>query len=273
MTDQSKTDRNSVRDILYRAGAEGTGLGAPVPFKSAREGLSGILARLEDGILPRRIGLNFDSGASLTLDIAERQILELNAIDLPGQDPALGPGPLSLDDAQALADLIEQVCDGADALRISYAISPDIDPAAGGVSLAALRRAAAVPPADLPQQGQLTWLDAIVDHPKVDIRSAVLIDVDEAHVVMGSREEAEALADWAVEMLDVFLADSFPLAPELETKGAVVFAPQQNGCHILLSGLRGQFLLALISGPDTTATLSAWQAVAETEIDGFLKAG
>ena len=73
-------------------------------------------------------------------------------------------------------------------------------------------------------------------------------------------------------MLDVFLADSFPLAPELETKGAVTFAPQQNGCHILLSGLRGQFLLALVSGPDTAGTLAAWQRISDTEIDGFLAA-
>jgi hypothetical protein len=73
-------------------------------------------------------------------------------------------------------------------------------------------------------------------------------------------------------MLDVFLADGFPLAPELETKGAITFAPQQNGSHILLAGLRGQFLLALVSGPDTAATLSAWQRVADDEVDGFLAA-
>ena len=85
--------------------------------------------------------------------------------------------------------------------------------------------------------------------------------------------EAEALADWAIEMLDVFLADGFPLAPELETKGALTFAPQQNGSHILLGGLRGQFLLALVSGPDTAATLAAWNRVAEREVDGFLEAG
>lgn len=267
------TSRNAVRDILYRAGAEGAGRGASVSFDTAKGGLAAILSKLDDGILPRRVGLVFDTGDSLTLDTAERQVLEVHAIEMRDRDVPLAPGPLGLDQAQALAETLTAACSAARSVRFSYDIAPDIDPAAGGVSLAALRRAAGVPERSEPQQGQLTWLDAIVDHPKVDIRSAVLIDVDEAHVVMGSREEAEALADWAVEMLDVFLADSFPLAPELETKGAVVFAPQQNACHILLSGLRGQFLLALVSGPDTAATLAAWQGVADAEVDGFLMAG
>jgi glycine/D-amino acid oxidase-like deaminating enzyme len=116
--------------------------------------------------------------------------------------------------------------------------------------------------------GSTTWLDAVVDSKEVDILSAVLIDVDEAHVIIGTKEEAEALADWAVEMLDVFLADGFPLAPELETKGAITFAPQQNGSHILLAGLRGQFLLALVSGPDTAATLRPGSASPMTRSTG-----
>jgi hypothetical protein len=143
----------------------------------------------------------------------------------------------------------------------------DIEPGGSGLSLSALRKAAALPDVVASQSGTTTWLDAVVDSAKVSVHSAVLIDVDEAHVIIGSKDEAEALADWAVEMLDVFLADGFPLAPELETKGAITFAPQQNGCHILLAGLRGQFLLALVSGPDTAGTLrpgSMWPMTRST---------
>jgi hypothetical protein len=266
------TERNSVRDILYRAGAEGAGLSAAHVYATPVQGLSLVLAELEGGVLPRRVTLAFDSGASVTLDMAERQVLELVAAEGPAVATRLPPGPLALDDAPALADLLAAFCRGAGSVRATWVLAEDIDPAAGGVSLEALRRSAGSPAKAPPVRGDVTWLDALVDHEQVDVRSAVLIDVDEAHVILGSQQEAEALADWAVEMLDVFLADSFPLAHELETKGAVTVGPQQNGAHILLAGLRGQFLLALVSGPDTAATLAAWQRIAEMEIDGFLPA-
>ena len=266
------TERNSVRDILYRAGAEGAALMAPRAFANPGQGLSVIFDHLQDGILPRRLTLAFDDDTRVTLDVAERQVLELVAAEGPAAGTRLPPGPLTLDDAKPLADLLSAICRGAGAVQIVWHMAEDIDPAAGGVSLEALRKTTGVPPRTPPARGDVTWLDALVDHEQVDVRSAVLIDVDEAHVILGSQAEAEALADWAVEMLDVFLADSFPLAHELETKGAVTFGPQQNGAHILLAGLRGQFLLALISGPDTAASLSAWQRIAEREIDGFMPA-
>ncbi|MDG4647763.1 hypothetical protein P6F26_04860 [Roseibacterium sp. SDUM158017] len=270
------TDRNVVRDILYRAGAEGASLTATRAFASATQGMSVILRQLEDCVLPRRFELLFDGGARVVLEVAERQILTLCDVELPAVardgGPSLSPGPLKTGDAEALAGLLTAMCRRAGSVRIACKAADDADLAGGGVSLSSLRRAAGVPATPRPQPGVTPWLEAMVDHAKVDVRSAVLIDVDEAHVVAGSKDEAEALADWAVEMLDVFLADGFPLAPELETKGAVTFAPQQNGCHILLAGLRGQFLLALVSGPDTAATLSAWRRVAEAEVDGFLAA-
>ncbi|MFW5641566.1 MAG: hypothetical protein ACOCY0_02255 [Roseicyclus sp.] len=264
--------RNSVRDILYRAGAEGAAPSATRSYANPLQGMAVVLGLLEDGVLPRRVTLAFDDGAEVTLDLAERQVLELVAATGSAAATRLPPGPLTLDDAQALAELLSAACRGAGAVGVTWRIAAGIDPAAGGVSLEALRRAAGVPTRARPAPGEVTWLDALVDHAEVDVRSAVLIDVDEAHVILGSQAEAEALADWAVEMLDVFLADSFPLAHELETKGAVTFGPQQNGAHILLAGLRGQFLLALVSGPDTSATLAAWQRIAATEIDGFLPA-
>jgi hypothetical protein len=266
------TERNSVRDILYRAGAEGAAPTATRAYANPVQGLAVILSHLEDGVLPRRVTLSFEGGSAVTLDLAERQVLELVSVSGPEAGTCLPPGSLALDDAQALGDLLTAMCRGAGSVRVAWQIADDIDPAAGGVSLETLRKTLGVPAKSLPRAGEVTWLDALVDHEGVDVRSAVLIDVDEAHVLLGSQSEAEALADWAVEMLDVFLADSFPLAHELETKAAVTFGPQQNGAHILLAGLRGQFLLALVSGPDTAATLSAWQRIAGTEIDGFLPA-
>jgi hypothetical protein len=271
------TDRNAVREILYRAGAEGASLTATRAFSSPGQGLRVILRQLGDCILPRRFELSFDGGARVELEVAERQIRRLIAVETPqdGLDAAcdVAPGPLETGQARPLAELLASVCRGAGSVRIACLPAEDSDPSAGGVSLDALREAAGIPPEPTLRPGDATWLDVMVDHPKVDIRSAVLIDVDEAHVIAGSTDEAEALADWAIEMLDVFLADGFPLAPELETKGALTFAPQQNGSHILLGGLRGQFLLALVSGPDTAATLAAWNRVAEREVDGFLEAG
>jgi hypothetical protein len=270
------TNRNAVRDILYRAGAEGASLTVTRAFSSPRQGLRVILRQLEDCVLPRRFELSFDGGARVVLEVAERQVQRLAAVEgakgTHGADAGLSPGPLHPEDARALSDLLSEVCRGAGSVRIACHGAEEADPSGGGISLGALRETAGIPADPVARPGDTTWLDAIVDHQKVDIRSAVLIDVDEAHVVTGSTDEAEALADWAIEMLDVFLADGFPLAPELETKGAVTFAPQQNGSHILLAGLRGQFLLALVSGPDMAATLSAWQRVAEREVDGFLEA-
>jgi hypothetical protein len=268
--------RNSVRDILYRAGAEGHLPGVERAFSSPAQGISVILKQLEHGVLARRYCLDFDSGAKVEIDVAERQILALGPITArkPGKEPKtrLEPGPLGPDDAKALGDFLAQMCRGAKRVRIASTSQTDIEPGGSGLSLSALRKAAALPDVIASQSGTTTWLDAVVDSAKVSVHSAVLIDVDEAHVIIGSKEEAEALADWAVEMLDVFLADGFPLAPELETKGAITFAPQQNGCHVLLAGLRGQFLLALVSGPDTAGTLSAWQHVADNEVDGFIAA-
>jgi hypothetical protein len=266
------TERNSVRDILYRAGAEGATLTAGRAYATPAEGMAAILSHLDDGVLPRRVTLAFDDGGTVTLDVAERQVLELVAAEGPACATRLPPGPLTLDDAGALGELLGAFCRGAGAVRVAWRGAEDIDPAAGGVSLETLRKAMGVPVPPPPAPGEVTWLDALVDHPRVDVRTAVLLDVDEAHVIVGPQSEAEALADWAVEMLDVFLADSFPLAHELETKGAVTFGPQQNGAHILLAGLRGQFLLALVSGPDTAATLTAWKEIAGAELDGFLPA-
>jgi hypothetical protein len=268
--------RNSVRDILYRAGAEGHLPGVDRAFSSPAQGVALILRQLEHGVLPRRYRLAFDNGAVIEIDVAERQVLALGALTprKPGKEPKtrLEPGPLGPDDGRALGDLLTQMCRGSKAVRVSSASRTDIEPGGSGLSLSALRKAAALPDVVASRAGTTTWLDAVVDSAQISVHSAVLIDVDEAHVIIGSKEEAEALADWAVEMLDVFLADGFPLAPELETKGAITFAPQQNGSHVLLAGLRGQFLLALISGPDTAGTLSAWQHVADNEVDGFIAA-
>jgi hypothetical protein len=268
------TDRNLVRDILYRAGAEGGALTATRAFSSAGQGLAVILRQLEDCVLPRRFELVFDGGAHLELEVAERHVLDLVAIDLPARGryagPSLDPGPLKAGDAEALANLLAMVCRRSGSVRIASHPGAEDFAGAAGVPLAALRQIARVPAPSRPEPGDTPWLEALVSHPRIEVRSAVLIDVDEAHVVAGSKQEAEALADWAVEMLDVFLADDFPLAPELETKGALTFSPQLKGCHILLAGLRGQFLLALVSGPDTAATMAAWRRVAENEVDGFL---
>jgi hypothetical protein len=267
------SNRNSVRDILYRAGAEGRMPVFDGTFSTPAQGVSLILKQLENAVLPRRYRLAFDNGGEVTLDLAERQVLSLGPLKAPkGAIAALEPGSLGPDDAKALGDLLSGLCRGARSVRMSGTPATDIFPGSGGISLSALRKAAALPDVVAKASGQTTWLDAVVDSKEIDILSAVLIDVDEAHVIIGTKEGAEALADWAVEMLDVFLADGFPLAPELETKGAITFAPQQNGSHILLAGLRGQFLLALVSGPDTAATLSAWQRVADDEVDGFLAA-
>jgi hypothetical protein len=270
--------RNSVRDILYRAGAEGHMPGVERAISSPVQGIAVILRQLEHGVLPRRFRLDFDTGARVELDVAERQILGLAKVK-PGKsgkgkplNTALEPGPLGPDDARRLSELLAQLCRAAGIVRISSTSQTDIVPGGSGLTLGALRNAAALPDVIESQAGTTTWLDAVVDNAKVSVQSAVLIDVDEAHVIIGSKEEAEALADWAVEMLDVFLADGFPLAPELETKGAITFAPQQNGSHVLLAGLRGQFLLALVAGPDTAGTLEAWQHVADNEIDGFIAA-
>ena len=268
------TERNSVRDILYRAGAEGHLPSVDRSFSSPAHGVSLILRQLEFGVLPRRYRLAFDTGSRIEIDVAERQILALGDVAaskaVKGKAPEMEPGPLSLDNAKALGDLLTAFCRGAKGVRITSTSDTDILPGGTGLSLSALRKAAALPDVIGKQPGQVTWLDAVVDNAAVSVLSAVLIDVDEAHVIIGTKEEAEVLADWAVEMLDVFLADGFPLAPELETKGALTFAPQQNGSHILLAGLRGQFLLALVSGPDTAATLAAWQQVADNEVDGFI---
>lgn len=270
------TDRNSVRDILYRAGAEGHMSAFERFFSSPAQGVSAILRHLENGVLPRRYILEFDDGGRVEIDMAERQVLGLVAVSRSGTpkgtSDALRPGPLGLDDDKALSDLLGGFCRHAKSVRITSTTQTDLLPGGGGLSLAALRKAAALPDVVAETAKRTTWLDAVVDNPQISVLSAVLIDVDEVHVVIGSKEEAEALADWAVEMLDVFLADGFPLAPELETKGGLTFAPQQNGSHILLAGLRGQFLLALVSGPDTAATLSAWKRVADNEVDGFLNA-
>jgi hypothetical protein len=268
------TDRNAVRDILYRAGAEGSSMTATRVFASATQGVAAILRQLEDCVLPRRFEMAFESGARVILDVAERQILALGEAQLAdGAVAMLAPGPLGAEDARALGEVLHAACRGTGTVRISCGTADDIDPAAGGISIPALRDVAGLPMAADPRAGTSTWIEGIVERANIDVRSAVLIDVDEAHVISGSKDEAEALADWAVEMLDVFLADDFPLAPELETKGAVTFAPQQNGAHILLAGLRGQFLLALISGSDMAGSLAAWRRVAEREIDGFLAAG
>lgn len=270
------TDRVTIRDILYRAGAEGASLTATRIFSSPGQGLRVILRQLGDCVLPRRFELSFDGGGRVEIEVAEKRVQSLVAVDaaqaMREGAPDISSGPLTADDARRLIDLLAAVCRGASSVRVACLPADDAAPTSGGIPICALREAAGIAPEPSATPGDTTWLDALVDHPKVDIRSAVLIDVDEAHVVTGSREEAEALADWAIEMLDVFLADGFPLAPELETKGAVTFAPQQNGSHILLAGLRGQFLLALVSGPDTAATLSVWQRVSEREVDGFLEA-
>jgi hypothetical protein len=164
------------------------------------------------------------------MDVAERQILALGTdqgaqVRQSKPKTALEPGPLGPDDAKALGDFLAQMCRGAKRVRISSTSQTDIEPGGSGLTLWPLRKAAALPDVIASQSGTTTWLDAVVDSAKVSVHSAVLIDVDEAHVIIGSKEEAEALADWAVEMLDVFLADGFPLAPELETKGAITFAP------------------------------------------------
>ncbi|MGP1356671.1 hypothetical protein [Roseicyclus sp.] len=268
------TDRNAVRDILYRAGAEGASITAARAYASPVQGAAVMIRQFEDSVLPRRFEMDFDSGARLVIEVAERQVLHLCDVRMPGgRAAALQPGTLGPDHARALGDLLNDVCRGSGTVRISAGAASAFDPAAGGVSLEALREVSGLPAPLEPQPGTTTWIEGILEKAKIEVRSAVLIDVDEAHVISGSKDEAEALADWAVEMLDVFLAEDFPLAPELETKGAVTFAPQQNGAHILLAGLRGQFLLALVSGPDMAGTLAAWRRASEREIDGFLAAG
>ena len=64
------TARNSVRDILYRAGAEGAAPMAPRAYANPVQGMSVVLGLLEDGVLPRRVTLSFDDGAQVTLDVA-----------------------------------------------------------------------------------------------------------------------------------------------------------------------------------------------------------
>jgi hypothetical protein len=243
-----------------------------------RRASSVILRQLEHGVLPRRFRLDFDTGARVELDVAERQILGLAPVK-PGKsgkgkplNTALEPGPAGPRRRKALGELLAQLCRAAGIVRISSTSQTDIVPGGSGLTLRRVAQRGRAARCHRESGGYDHMARCRRRHAKVSVQSAVLIDVDEAHVIIGSKEEAEALADWAVEMLDVFLADGFPLAPELETKGAITFAPQQNGSHVLLAGLRGQFLLALVSGPDTAGTLEAWQHVADNEIDGFIAA-
>jgi hypothetical protein len=55
------SNRNSVRDILYRAGAEGRMPVFDGTFSTPAQGVSLILKQLENAVLPRRYRLDFDT--------------------------------------------------------------------------------------------------------------------------------------------------------------------------------------------------------------------
>jgi hypothetical protein len=83
--------RNSVRDILYRAGAEGHLPGVERAFSSPAQGISVILKQLEHGVLARRYCLDFDSGAIAVVVIGGGRRRRLGALS-PGESSA---GPMS----------------------------------------------------------------------------------------------------------------------------------------------------------------------------------
>jgi hypothetical protein len=114
------SNRNSVRDILYRAGAEGRMPVFDGTFSTPAQGVSLILKQLENAVLPRRYRLAFDNGGEVTLDLAERQVLSLGPLKAPkGAIAALEPGSLGPDDAKALGDLLSGLCRGARSVRMS----------------------------------------------------------------------------------------------------------------------------------------------------------
>jgi hypothetical protein len=127
------SNRNSVRDILYRAGAEGRMPVFDGTFSTPAQGVSLILKQLENGVLPRRYRLAFRHGGEVTLDLAERQVLSLGPLQAPkGAIAALEPGPLGPDDAKALGDLLSGFCRGARSVRMSSTPATDIFPGSGG---------------------------------------------------------------------------------------------------------------------------------------------
>jgi hypothetical protein len=184
------------------------------------------------------------------IDVAERQILGLGSRrPSPGRASRhAGARPAGPGRRKALGDLLSSSAARRGSVRISSTPTDIVPGGSGLISWRCARRRRC--PMSSPRASRADHMARCRRRQRQGRHhSAVLIDVDEAHVIIGTKEEAEALADWAVEMLDVFLADGFPLAPELETKGAITFAPQQNGSPRPAGGLRGQFLLALVSGP------------------------
>lgn len=246
------------RNLLRRAARDGRLAGRWEACAGPAEAARHLLDHLDAAVLACRLRVETGDRA-LVLTAAARRLV---ALSVPGPDTADAGAPvdrpLTAEDAAAVAAVLRATLAGATRVRVLH-LPPEspVDPAATGLSVAALAAALDLPPPDpAPDDGFEAGLAAL----GAGLRAAVLIEGDDLLPLAGDPAATGSLAEEALALLDRLLVPAFPLRTSFETDGALTFAAAGAGRHWLLAGRHGRFLLAEMAGDDAAATLGRWRA-------------
>lgn len=261
----SEFDRLKAR--LRRAATDGRILSDRQDYESPVEGVARLLDEIDATVIGRRLRVDFADGSRLAGIVSGRRLMRLDAPAPAGlaadQAALFGRGGLATEDAAEVAGLLAALCGrGPSFILAKTAPGETIDPTQAGVSASAIAAALGLEEHEAPQQD--TGLEAFLASVGERVVAAALIEEDEIALVGCDEEAPEAafLLDWAAHLGERLLTPDFALFAALETSGLLVFAGDAGSDrHLVVAGRNGRFLLAMLTGADSAATLGTWRGI------------
>lgn len=250
-----------LKAVLRKAAGDGVTGPRAEPIASAEAGVAYILDAVDTTLLPRRLTVTASGGGVLILEAAARRLQRAAEPAPPSWGLATGT-ELKPEDASQIIAAMTAFCAGQSSLLITaMPISEAGDPTEGGIAPALLRETLGVtPPPPRDPEADMNMEPFITGLGKSCL-AALWIQDGEVSILVGPKERAGLLSQWAVPMLERLLDAEFPLSAGFETDGLFVFVlPEAQGRHALIAGRLGAYIVAEIEGADPTETVAAWHA-------------
>ncbi|MCB2124541.1 MAG: hypothetical protein H6897_02380 [Rhodobacteraceae bacterium] len=259
------SDFARLKEMLRRSARDGTAQPGRVRYVTWSDGLAGILEQVDIAVVGQRLNFEFDDGSRLVCEASGRRLVRLLApppAGLTAEHMALfGRDELSVGDVHGLSILLRGLCErSAGFAATAEPLGEAAGPVRGGVDPGAIAEAAGLPGEAMPGTGEGTAQEALLEGLQPLLQAVVVVEGEEAALAQGEGDDAARLVDWVENALTKLLSPAFPLLGTLETNGILVFAlPEGAGRHLMVSGRRGQLLVATIKGCDVAATVDLWR--------------
>ncbi|MBF9030854.1 hypothetical protein HKCCE3408_10665 [Rhodobacterales bacterium HKCCE3408] len=255
------SDGSRIRSALKRAASDGRIGSGPASFSSPEGGAARILDALDAIVMPRHMTLVFDTGREVGCEVAGRRLVRFVAPApdglSPGESELFDGRELTAEDADHAVATLMAVC--RDCASVQIRTGGVADTTETGIETTTLLSILGVG-SDEDDSAPGDALDRIAAALEDRMQASLFVHDETMDVLLGDGDAVTELGDWAADMLERVLAPGFPLASMLETDGIAVFAfPGTSGCHAMIAGRLGQYLVALFDGADPSETLAAWR--------------